>query len=126
MRYRYAGQLKAFFDNFSVDGELVYLDAKIIVMPLKKVKPILKLLLVSHVGVNTTYDLVCSIYNWPGMLNDIKQIIFGCEACHSSCPSQPVNPQSTEPPSSSFGSPMSHVGVDMFEFGGFTSEAEAS
>ena len=38
---RYAAQLKAVFDHLSVDGELVYLDAKRIVMPLKGVKFIL-------------------------------------------------------------------------------------
>ena len=106
------------FDNLSVDGELVYLDARRIVMPIKGVKPILKLLHVSHVGVNKTYDLARSIYYWPGMLNDIKQMIDGCEACHATRPSQPVNPRSTDPPSSSLGAPMSHVRVDMFEFGG--------
>ena len=115
---RYAGQLKAIFDHLSVDGELVYLDARRIVMPLKGVKPILTLLHVSHVGVNKTYDLARSIYYWPGMLNDIKQIIDGCEACHSTHPAQPVNPRSTKPPSTSFGAPMSHVGVDLFDFGG--------
>ena len=108
---RYAGQLKAIFDDLSVDGELVYLDARRIVMPLKGVKPILKLLHVSHVGVNKTYNLARSIYYWPGMLNDIKQMIDGCEACHSTRPAQPVNPRSTKPLSSSFGAPMSHVGV---------------
>ena len=97
----YAGQLKAVFDNFSVDGELVYFDARRIVMPIKGVKPILKLLHVSHVGVNKTYNLACSIYYWPGMLNDIKQMIDGCEDCHASRPSQPANPRSTNPPSSS-------------------------
>ena len=102
------------FDNLSVDGELVYLDARRIVMPIKGVKPILKLLHVSHVGVNKTYDLARSIYYWPGMLNNIKQMIDGCKAC----PTQPVNLKSTDPPSSSLGAPMSHVGVDMFEFGG--------
>ena len=75
-------------------------------MSLKGIKPILNLLHVSHVGVNKTYDLACSLYYWPGMLNDIKQRIDGCEACASSCPFQPKNPRSTEPPSSSFGPPL--------------------
>ena len=46
----------------SVDEELVYLDAKRIVMPIKGVKPMLKLLHVSHVGVNKTHDMArCTI-----------------------------------------------------------------
>ena len=115
---RYSTQLKAVFDHLSVDGELVYLDAKRIIVPLKGVKPILKLLHISHVGVNKTYDLARSLYYWPGMLNDIKQLIEGCEACSKSRPSQPKNIRSTDPPSSTLGPPMSHVGLDMFEFGG--------
>ena len=87
-------------------------------MPLKGVKSILKLLHVSHVGVNKTYDLTHSLYYWPGMLNDIKQLIDGCEACSESRPSQPKNVRSTEHPSSTLGPPLSHVGLDMFEFGG--------
>ena len=115
----YANQLKAVFDNLSVDGELVYLGVRRIVMPLKGVKPILKLLHVLHIGVNKSYDLAHSLYYWLGMLNDIKQLINGCEACASSRPSQPKNLRSTEPLSSCFGPPMSrHVGIDMFEFRG--------
>ena len=114
---RYAAQLKAVFDHLSVHGELVYLDAKRIVMPLKGVKAILKLLYVSHVEVNKTYDLACLLYYWPEMLKDIKQLIEGCEACSKSRPSQPKNIRSTEPPSSTLGPPLSHVGLDMFEFG---------
>ena len=87
-------------------------------MPLKGVKPVLKLLHVSHVGVNKTYDLARSLYYWPGMLNDIKPLMDDCEACASSRPSQPKNPRLTEPPSSSLGPPMSHVGIDMVDFGG--------
>ena len=114
MNSQYATQLRAVFDNLSVDGELVYLDAKRIVVPIKGVKPILKLLHVLHVGVNKTYDMARSLYYWPGMLNDIKQLKKGCESCAKSRPSQPKNLRSTEPPSST----LSHVGLDMFELGG--------
>lgn len=99
----------------SVGSERVYVDAKIIVMPLKGVKPVLKLLHVFHVRVNKTYDLAHSLYYWTGILNDFKQLIDGCEACASSCPSQTKNPRSTEPPSLSFGPPMSHVGINILE-----------
>ena len=79
-------------------------------MPLKGVKPILKLLHVSYVGVNKTYDMARPLHYWPGMLNDIKQFIDGSEACAKSRPSQPKNLRSTEPPSSTLGPPLSHVG----------------
>ena len=118
MSSQYATQLRAVFDNLSVDGELVYLYSKRIVMPLKGVKHIVNLLHVSHVGVNKTYDMALSLYYWPRMLNNIKQLIDGCEACAKSRPSQPKNLRSTEPPSSTLGPPFSHVGLDIFEFGG--------
>ena len=67
---------------------------------------------------NKTYDLARSLYYWPGMLNDMKQLIEGCEACSKSRPSQPKNIRSTDPPSSTLWPPLSHVGLDMFELGG--------
>ena len=91
MNSRYAIQLKSVFDNLSVDGELVYLDAK---------------------------QMVMLLYYWLGMLNDIKQLVDRCEACAKSRPSQPKNIRSMEPPSSKLGPPLSHVGLVMFEFGG--------
>ena len=115
---RYANHLKAVFDNLSVDGELVYLDAKRIVMPLKGVKPVLKLLHSTLVGMNKTYNLALSLYYWLAMLNDIKQLIDGCEGCASYRPSQTKNPRSTEPQSLSLGPPISQVGLDMSKFGG--------
>ena len=114
----YANHIKTVFNNLSVDVELVYLDAKRIVMLIKGVKPVLKLLYVSNVGVNKTYGLAQSLYYWPCILNNIKQLVDGCESCASSRHSQPKNPRPTEPPSSSLGPPMSHVGIDMFDFGG--------
>ena len=70
---RCANQPKAVFYNLMVDGELVYLDAKRIIMPVKVVNPVLKPLHLSQVRVNKTYNLAQSLYYWPGKQNDIKQ-----------------------------------------------------
>ncbi len=114
----YARLMKAVMSQLSVDDELVYLDAKRIVMPRKAVVKILKLVHVSHIGVNKTYDLCRSLYFWPGMLNDIKQMIAQCRPCSIHRPSLPKNPRVTNPPSDYMGPPMCHVGLDLFDFGG--------
>ena len=114
----YAKQLKSVMPQLSVDDDLVYLDGSRIVLPLQAAKKILPLLHVSHIGMNKTYDLCRSMYFWPSMFNDVKQMTSQCWPCNIHRPSQPKNPRSTQPPSTYFGPPMSHVGLDLFEFGG--------
>ena len=71
----YAKQLQSVMPQLSVDKDLVYLDSSRIVLPLKASKKILPLLHVSHIGLNKTYDLCRSMYFWPGMFNDVKQMV---------------------------------------------------
>ena len=47
-----------------------------------------------------------SLYFWPGMLNDVKQLVEGCLTCRKYHPSQPVNKRTTPVPSSFLGPPM--------------------
>ena len=65
-----------------------------------------------------TTALARGLYFWPGMSNDIRQMLSACTECARVLPSQPANPLSTAPPSSHFGFPMQHVGLDLFSFGG--------
>ena len=103
--------------QLSVDEELVYVDSSWIVLPNKSIKSVLSLLHSSHAGVNKTYDIVWQLYFWPGMFNDIKQLIENCQACRIHKPYLPKNLRSTAPPSSYMGPPMAHVGTDLFNFG---------
>ena len=72
----YAKQLKSVMSQLSVDDDLVYLDGSRVVLPIQATKKILPLLHVSHIGMNKTYDLCRSMYFWPGMFNDFKQMIY--------------------------------------------------
>ena len=58
------------------------------------------------------------LFYWPGMANDIKTFTQACQSCYKRLPSQRENPCVTAPPSASFGPPMAHVGLDLFNFGG--------
>ena len=104
--------------QLSVDEDLVYLDGARIVLPRNSVKVILPLVHTSHIGMNKSYDLCRSLYFWPGMFNDIWQMISQCRPCNVHRPSQPKNPRSTLPPLSYLGPPMGHVGLGLFELGG--------
>ena len=71
----YSSFLKSDFDSLSTSDVLVLLDSSRIVLPLGAVKPILQLLQAIHSGMNKTLVLARSLYYWPGMVNDIKQLI---------------------------------------------------
>ena len=93
------------------------LDSRRIVLPLPAVKPVLHLLHASHSGITKTTNLAKGLYFWPGMSNDINQLVSCCVDCTKVLPSQPSNPISTPSPSTHFGFPMQHIGLDLFSFG---------
>ena len=86
--------------------------------PLKAVKKILCLAHIPHAGIMKTYELLRSLYFWPGMYNDEKQLILVCGPCTKNAVSLPKNPRPTAALSAHFGPPMACVGVDLFYFGG--------
>ena len=71
----------ASFNILSLSDGLVLMDSKRIVLPLPSVKPILKLLHASHSGITKTTSLARGLYFWPGMTNDIKQLVSTCQEC---------------------------------------------
>ena len=118
MHSPYSQQMKSVFGQLCVDDKLLYLDAKRIVLPLKAVKDVLKMAHLPHAGITKTYELLRSLYFWPGMYNDVKELISACGSCSKNAVSLPKNPRSMAPPSADFGPPMACVGVDLFDFGG--------
>ena len=88
---KYSVHLKSDFDSLSISDDLVLLDSRRIVLPLPAIRPILNLLHTSHSGVNKTIVLARGLYYWPGMINDIKQLVSRCATCVRVQPSQPFN-----------------------------------
>ena len=76
----YSSALKGQMDDLSVSNGLVLLDSRRIVLPLSAIKPVLKLLHSSHSGITKTTSLARGLYFWPGMVNDIKQLVSSCPA----------------------------------------------
>ena len=98
----YARSLKSDRASLSVSDGLVLLDSCRIVLPASAVRPVLQLLHASHSGINKTIVLARGLYYWPGMVNDIKQLVSSCRDCSKLLQSQPGNPMTTAPPSSHF------------------------
>ena len=99
----YSKQMKSVFSQLSVDNELVYIDTKRIVQPLKAVKEILRLAHLPHARITKSYELLRSLYFWPGMHNDVKHLISASGSCMKNAVSLPKNPRSTASPSAHFG-----------------------
>lgn len=68
----YAREMKSVAGQLSVDDQLAYIDAKRIVLPVKSVKDILQLAHIPHAGMTKTYELLRSLYFWPGMFYDVN------------------------------------------------------
>ena len=68
-------QLNYVVSQLSVDEDLVYLNGARIVLPKNAVRAVLLLVHTAHIGMNKTYELCRSLYFWPGMYDDIKQMI---------------------------------------------------
>ena len=114
----YANQLTSLMPQLSVDGKLVNLDSRRIVLHIPAVAKILPLLHAGHAGMTKSYEYAKALYYWPGMANDIRQAVRSCDACRKFQSSQNHNPRVSELPSVYKGPPMNHVGLDLFAFGG--------
>ena len=77
----YAQSLKTYFDILSLSDRLVLMDSRRIVLPLPSVKPILKLLHASYLGISKTTSLARGLYFRSGMTNDIRQMVSSCVEC---------------------------------------------
>ena len=81
-------------------------------------KVILQRLHDGHPGQEKSLKPAQSVFYWPGMTNDIRQYVESCKACFHNLRSQPSNSLITLPPSTFYGAPMAHVGLDSFDFAG--------
>ena len=101
----YAKQLRSVFSHFHIDDDLLYINAKQMVLPIAAVKDILQLAHATHSGITKTFELYQSSYFWQGMFNNIKQMISSCRPCSLNASSLPKNPRSTLLPSAHLGPP---------------------
>ena len=90
--------LKGLRERLSVEGFLIVLDSRRIVIPTAAIPLILSRLHSGHPGQEKTLKLAQALFYWPGMTNDIRTFLESCKPCFRNLPSLPANPVSTEPP----------------------------
>ena len=93
---------------------VLYQDDKIVV-PEGYRKQLLHLLHRAHAGTERTWKLAQKHYFWPGLKQDIKTLVDGCEPCQVLRPSQEEESLKMH---SRPERPMQEVGMDLFEYNG--------
>ena len=100
-------------ENFALDGDLVLMKSRIFVSKESR-KKVLKDLHVSHQGQERTLKRARKAVYWPGMVNDIRNLIRNCEECILHLPSQAKEPM--KPTISTY--PFEVVHTDLFQHAG--------
>ncbi|QQP41502.1 Uncharacterized protein FKW44_015903 [Caligus rogercresseyi] len=101
------------WSNLSIDelSGLLLLNANRIIVPVPFRRTILTKLHSSHQGIRRAREMARALYYWPGMNNDILNIVNSCSKCIEYKPSQPQEPlQSTNS-----SRPLSSISVDLFQ-----------
>ena len=100
-----------------LEDSLVALDGARIVVPPSARPAVLRELHKAHCGYTKTRKLASQLYYWPGMSNDVSQVVDSCRACQQLLPSLPnLPPVVTVPPVTA--SPMTDVAADLFDLSG--------
>ena len=92
------------------DDTVVVLDDVRLVVPERSRKEILRLLHLSHSGISKTRRQAQDSFYWPGMNNEILQLVQNCQQCVELLPSQARTPFVRDEASE----PMEAVGSDLF------------
>ncbi|XP_059085528.1 uncharacterized protein K02A2.6-like [Tigriopus californicus] len=108
----YSKQWEALSLDYSTD--LLILQGHRIVVPTAARPTILQDLHRAHQGIRRTRALARSLYFWPGMNNEIEQIISSCATCQEHRPSQPAETLVQSKASR----PLKSISVDIFDNAG--------
>ena len=110
-----ARRLKEVWERLSLSDEgLLIVDEDKLYLPPGVRKKVLQQLHESHCGYGKTLQTARSLYFWPSMKYDIRNIVDNCEACQQLKPSKPFEPLITT--KADF--PMEHISVDLMHVKG--------
>lgn len=85
-----AGAFSKIFPSLSLhrDGVLIK-DSRRIVVPKSMRRELLEVLHRGHAGINKTLALARDLYYWPGMANEVEQLVEACSECQRVRQAQP-------------------------------------
>ena len=96
-----------------VDSGILCVDAKRIFVPIAYQKSILRKLHVEHSGITKMYNMAHTLYFWPGLKNDVMNLVSACDKCQVHQASLPVDNFVTTTTST----PMELISANLFQFG---------
>ena len=96
---------------------LILHDGRRIFVPKSQRREILKSLHRSHAGEVKTLRTARTSYFWPGMANEVRQLLRNCSPCQELRPSQSNEPSMVEPMGQA-DAPMVALGADLFYWEG--------
>ena len=107
-------KFSSIWNEVSMDksGMLLYGDR--IIVPASYRQKILDLLHLPHAGISRTREQAKRYYYWPGMNEDIQNLVRNCEECQESRPSKPKTLPLVKTTASA---PMESVSADLFQIG---------
>ena len=112
-----ACRMKQVWDRLSITDEgVLIVDENKLYLPPGSRKKVLQQLHEGHCGYNKTVQTARSLYFWPSMKYDIKDMIERCESCQQLRPSKPVEPFIQT--KAKF--PMEQISIDLFHVKGKT------
>ena len=100
------------YDLSIADNGLILLKAGRIVISNNQRKANLQSLHGFHAGITRTTKMANQLCYWPGMTEDIKNMINTCRPCQELRPAQPRNPPKLTPVTNTV--PMHNVGTDLY------------
>lgn len=103
------------WDNISIQDGLLILNGHRIIIPREARQEILTRLHFSHQGITRTRARARELFAWPGLSNDVAQLVSNCELCQLYKPSQCKEPLQSDPMPTR---PFQSSSADLFEYGG--------
>ena len=97
---------------------ILLMDDTRLVIPKSMRQELLKKLHFSHCGISKTTDTAVSLYHWPGMAANIKDMVTNCDVCRELLPSKPHTAMLTDEFHFEDIDVMDHVGIDLFKLNG--------
>ncbi|ODM88365.1 hypothetical protein Ocin01_18317 [Orchesella cincta] len=101
--------------QLSLEGRLIFLGSRILVPSILR-KSILNTLHSSHQGQERTLRRARQCVFWPGITNDIRNVVSSCKQCAAYLPAQQQEPLCRDPLPTF---PFQTVGVDLFSHAGY-------
>jgi hypothetical protein len=110
-----ARSIQSVWNELSLEDGLLCVGHRILVPKTARLD-ILKSIHIAHGGLQKTRQAANQLYFWPGITNQIKQMVENCERCQQSRPSQAAEPIITTEATYA----MEKVSADLFHQGGKT------